>query len=101
MQTYLTSFSLCYIDLNRVQADATLGDTPLWFGEWGLPTQFNATDDFLHKWADAQKLAYSKGAGWIVSTLTSRHCQCLSLIDGCSVTLTVLELQGGEINTGR
>jgi hypothetical protein len=35
--------------------------------EWGLPTQFNATDAFLLKWADAQKLAYSKGAGWIVS----------------------------------
>lgn len=35
--------------------------------EWGLPTQFQATDQFLHQWADAQKLAYSKGAGWIVS----------------------------------
>ena len=37
----------------------------MWFGEWGLPTQFNATDEFLNKWADAQKMAYSKGAGWI------------------------------------
>ena len=54
-------------DLNRVQADAALGDSPLWFGEWGLPVQFNATDDFLSQWADAQKLAYSEGAGWIVS----------------------------------
>jgi hypothetical protein len=35
--------------------------------EWGLPTQFNASDAFLNKWADAQKLAYSQGAGWIVS----------------------------------
>ncbi|KXN80826.1 Glucan endo-1,6-beta-glucosidase B, partial [Leucoagaricus sp. SymC.cos] len=33
--------------------------------KWGLPTQFNATDEFLFKWADAQKLQYSKGAGWI------------------------------------
>lgn len=48
-----------------MQADAALGDSPLWFGEWGLPTQFNATDEFLNKWADAQKMAYSKGAGWI------------------------------------
>lgn len=56
-------------DLNRVQADAALGNSPLWFGEWGLPTQFNATDDFLLQWADAQKLAYSQGAGWIVSSL--------------------------------
>lgn len=54
-------------DLQRIQADAALGDSPLWFGEWGLSTQFNATDDFLYKWADAQKWSYSKGAGWIVS----------------------------------
>ncbi|KZT00595.1 glycoside hydrolase family 5 protein, partial [Laetiporus sulphureus 93-53] len=40
-------------------------DTPLWFGEWGLPTQFDATDAFLYMWADAQKLAYTQGAGWI------------------------------------
>ncbi|KAJ7132293.1 glycoside hydrolase family 5 protein [Mycena epipterygia] len=60
-EAYLTS--IC--NLQRVQADAALGNSPLWFGEWGLPTQFNATDDFLHQWADAQKLAYSKGAGWI------------------------------------
>ncbi|KAI0642029.1 glycoside hydrolase family 5 protein [Trametes meyenii] len=58
---YLTS--IC--NLQRVENDAALGDSPLWFGEWGLPTQFAATDDFLFKWADAQKLAYSKGKGWI------------------------------------
>ncbi|KAG7093045.1 hypothetical protein E1B28_009339 [Marasmius oreades] len=55
--------SIC--NLKRVEADAALRNTPLWFGEWGLPTEFNATDDFLHKWADAQKIAYSKGKGWI------------------------------------
>ncbi|PIL24783.1 hypothetical protein GSI_12669 [Ganoderma sinense ZZ0214-1] len=58
---YLTS--IC--NLQRVQADAAVGDSPLWFGEWGLPTQFNATDAFLYKWADSQKLAYSQGKGWI------------------------------------
>ncbi|KIJ20487.1 glucan 1,3-beta-glucosidase [Paxillus involutus ATCC 200175] len=58
---YLTS--VC--NLQRIQNDAALGDSPLWFGEWGLPTQFNATDEFLYKWADAQKWAYSQGAGWI------------------------------------
>lgn len=57
--------SIC--NLNRVANDAALGNSPLWFGEWGLPTQFTATDDFLFKWADAQKLAYSKGKGWVVS----------------------------------
>jgi len=49
-----------------MQADAAVGNSPLWFGEWVLATQFNATDEFLCKWADAQKLAYSKSAGWIV-----------------------------------
>lgn len=66
-----------------MQADAALGNSPMWFGgnhsannerliltqyilEWGLPTQFRATDAFLLKWADAQKRAYSMGAGWIV-----------------------------------
>lgn len=36
--------------------------------EWGLPTQFRATDNFLLQWADAQKLSYGKDAGWIVSS---------------------------------
>ncbi|KAF9261242.1 glycoside hydrolase family 5 protein [Marasmius fiardii PR-910] len=58
---YLTS--IC--NLKRVENDAALRNTPLWFGEWGLPTQFDATDDFLTKWADAQKIAYTKGKGWI------------------------------------
>jgi len=58
---YLTS--IC--NLNRIQADADLQNDPLFFGEWGLPTQFQATDQFLFKWADAQKRAYSMGAGWI------------------------------------
>ena len=57
--------SICNLD--RVERDAAVGDAPLWFGEWALPTQFSASDEFLFKWADAQKLAYSKGRGWIVS----------------------------------
>ncbi|KAJ7173674.1 glycoside hydrolase family 5 protein [Mycena filopes] len=60
-EAYLTS--IC--NLQRVQNDAVLNNSPLWFGEWGLPTQFNATDAFLTQWADAQKLAYSQGRGWI------------------------------------
>ncbi|TFK80755.1 glycoside hydrolase family 5 protein [Polyporus arcularius HHB13444] len=60
-EAYLTS--IC--NLQRVQNDAAVGDSPLWFGEWGLPTQFDASDAFLYKWADAQKLAYSQGRGWI------------------------------------
>ncbi|KAL4065700.1 glycoside hydrolase family 5 protein [Scleroderma yunnanense] len=55
--------SIC--NLQRVQDSAALGNSPMWFGEWALSTNFNATDAFLKDWADAQKLAYSKGAGWI------------------------------------
>lgn len=58
---YLTS--IC--NLERVQADAALGNSPLVFGEWSLATQFDPSDEFLTKWADAQKRAYSMGAGWI------------------------------------
>ncbi|KZT39279.1 family 5 hypothetical beta glucosidase from glycoside dehydrogenase [Sistotremastrum suecicum HHB10207 ss-3] len=58
---YLTS--IC--NLGRVAADAAVGNSPLWFGEWALSTQFDASDDFLKKWADAQKLTYSQGAGWL------------------------------------
>ncbi len=76
--------SIC--NLQRVQNDAALGDSPLWFGEWGLPTQFNASDAFLYKWADAQKLAYSKGKGWIVSlspnSLPSRSSRTNELTNG-------------------
>ncbi|KAG1771068.1 glycoside hydrolase family 5 protein [Suillus placidus] len=60
-----TSYMISICNLPQIQADATLGNSPLWFGEWSLDTQFNATDAFLYQWADAQKLAYSKGAGWI------------------------------------
>ena len=54
-------------NLNRLEIDETLSNVPMWFGEWSLATQFDATDEFLVKWADAQKLAYTQGAGWIVS----------------------------------
>ncbi|KAM5531475.1 hypothetical protein V8D89_014865 [Ganoderma adspersum] len=82
---YLTS--IC--NLQRVQNDAAVGDSPLWFGEWGLPTQFNASDAFLYKWADAQKLAYSQGKGWIfwnfkteISTLAGDLSRQWSYLDG-------------------
>lgn len=79
--------SIC--NLNRVQADAAIGNSPLWFGEWGLPTQFNATDDFLRDWADAQKLAYSQGGGWLywnfkieISTLAGDLAREWSYLEG-------------------
>jgi hypothetical protein len=53
-------------DRNDTQKDALLGNAPLWFGEWALSTNFNATDEFMCKWADAQKLKYSESSGWLV-----------------------------------
>ena len=53
-------------DRDDIQRDTAAGNIPVWYGEWSLATQFNATDEFLCKWADAQKLMYSQGAGWLV-----------------------------------
>jgi glucan endo-1,6-beta-glucosidase len=57
-----------------------LGNSPVWYGEWALSTQFNATDDFLRKWADAQKLVYSRSAGWLVRLWFPRCEEELTLI---------------------
>ncbi|KIM44393.1 glycoside hydrolase family 5 protein [Hebeloma cylindrosporum] len=84
-KAYLTH--VCNLD--RIQNDAALGNSPLWFGEWGLSTQFNATDEFLCKWADAQKYSYSKGAGWLswnfkieISTLAGDTARQWSYMEG-------------------
>ncbi|KAI6041889.1 glycoside hydrolase family 5 protein [Pisolithus marmoratus] len=60
-----TAYMQSICNLQRIQNDAALGNSPLWFGEWGLSTQFNASDSFLKQWGDAQKWAYSQSAGWI------------------------------------
>ena len=59
--------SICNLD--RIKNAKKSGDTPLWFGEWSLGTNFNANDTFTRDWADAQKMAFSQGAGWIVRCL--------------------------------
>ena len=60
------------LDTNRIQIDQQQGNTPVWCGEWSLATQFDASDDFLKQWADAQKLAWSQSMGWIVSLYPCR-----------------------------
>ncbi|VDC00954.1 unnamed protein product [Peniophora sp. CBMAI 1063] len=55
--------SICNLD--RIKNAKKSADTPLWFGEWSLGTNFNANDTFTRDWADAQKMAFSQGAGWI------------------------------------
>jgi hypothetical protein len=55
---------------NDIQRDVAAGNIPVWYGEFSLATQFNATDEFLRKWADAQKLMYIQSAGWLVCLST-------------------------------
>ncbi|KAH6915732.1 glycoside hydrolase family 5 protein [Coprinopsis sp. MPI-PUGE-AT-0042] len=52
-------------NLNRLETAVANRNTPLWFGEWSLGTQFQATDEFMRKWADAQKLIYGRSQGWL------------------------------------
>ncbi|KAI0630907.1 glycoside hydrolase family 5 protein [Trametes polyzona] len=68
-EAYMTS--IC--NAQRIQNDTAQGDSPLWFGEWALSTEFNATDAFLYKWADAQKYVYSKSKGWIFWSFRFEH----------------------------
>ncbi|KAI6125905.1 glycoside hydrolase family 5 protein [Pisolithus croceorrhizus] len=60
-----TAYMQSICNLQRIQNDTVLGDSPLWFGEWGLATQCDASDSFLKQWGDAQKWAYGQSAGWI------------------------------------
>lgn len=60
-----TSYMISICNLNRIQDDAAVGNSPLWIGEWVLATEFKPTDAFMRQFGDAQKLAYSKSAGWI------------------------------------
>ena len=53
-------------DIQLLENDIALGNSPAWFGEWSLTTFFQPTDEFLRQWADAQKLVYNKSKGWIV-----------------------------------
>ncbi|KAF8307333.1 glycoside hydrolase [Clavulina sp. PMI_390] len=52
-------------ELTKVADEAAIGDAPMIFGEWSLGTAFNTSDQFDRDYGDAQKLAYSQGAGWL------------------------------------
>jgi hypothetical protein len=53
-------------DLDRVAQATAIGNAPLWAVEWAISTNFDSAVQIRHDWADAQKMAYSQGAGWIV-----------------------------------
>lgn len=79
-------------DRNDIQRDTEAGNTPVWYGEFSLATQFNATDDFLREWADAQKLVYSQSAGWLVC-LSAECLYGVNLSNDFELSNVVLELQ--------
>lgn len=57
-----------HLDDKRIAEDITHGNTPVIHGEWSLKTAFATSDiSFLKDFADAQKLLYSGGSGWIVN----------------------------------
>ncbi|KIM51922.1 glycoside hydrolase family 5 protein [Scleroderma citrinum Foug A] len=81
-ESYLTT--IC--NDQHVQQAAALGNTPMWFGEWAISTNFDPTDEFLNDWADAQKWVYSKSAGWIFWSfkieVTEFHARTMSYLEG-------------------
>ncbi|KDQ08210.1 glycoside hydrolase family 5 protein [Botryobasidium botryosum FD-172 SS1] len=60
--------NVCNTGPERVRADGSVSNTPLVFGEWWLaerPGCANCDWQFHRDFADAQKIAYERGAGWI------------------------------------
>ncbi|KAF9512313.1 glycoside hydrolase family 5 protein [Hydnum rufescens UP504] len=59
-----TAYMQVICNLTRVADAAAISNAPLYFGEWAISTAFATNDTFLKMWGDAQKQAYSQGAGW-------------------------------------
>ncbi|KAH7339165.1 glycoside hydrolase superfamily [Rhizoctonia solani] len=55
---------ICNTD--RVTSARAVGNSPLVFGEWSLATNFNASREFMHDWADAQRHIYAGQADVII-----------------------------------
>ncbi|KAF8749265.1 Cellulase (glycosyl hydrolase family 5) [Rhizoctonia solani] len=56
--------TICNTD--RVKNAYADNNNPLVFGEWSLATNFDASEDFIRDWADAQRYIYAGQAdGWI------------------------------------
>jgi len=55
---------ICNTD--RVSQAKAVGNSPLVFGEWSLATNFDASEQFVRDWSDAQRHIYAGQAdGWI------------------------------------
>ncbi|CAE6350666.1 unnamed protein product [Rhizoctonia solani] len=59
------SYMQVICNTDRVKNALAVGNSPLVFGEWSLATNFPASDQFMHDWADAQRHIYAGQAdGW-------------------------------------
>ncbi|KEP51496.1 glycoside hydrolase family 5 protein [Rhizoctonia solani 123E] len=59
------SYMQVICNTDRVTKAREANNSPLVFGEWSLATNFNASNEFLHDWADAQRYIYAGQAdGW-------------------------------------
>ncbi|CUA70583.1 Glucan endo-1,6-beta-glucosidase B [Rhizoctonia solani] len=59
------SYMKVICNTDRVAKATEANNSPLVFGEWSLATNFNASQQFLHDWADAQRYIYAGQAdGW-------------------------------------
>jgi len=60
------SYMTYICNYHRYQANGAYGEPTkqMFTGEFWLAAQFQGSDDFYRQFGDAQKLAYSKGAGW-------------------------------------
>ncbi|CAE7062410.1 unnamed protein product, partial [Rhizoctonia solani] len=59
------SYMQVICNTDRVKKAVEANNSPLVFGEWSLATNFNASNQFLHDWSDAQRYIYAGQAdGW-------------------------------------
>ncbi|KAF8343125.1 glycoside hydrolase [Cantharellus anzutake] len=62
------SYMVTICNYTYIAQEASIGNAPFYTGEWAISASWDATDEFLKKWGDAQKLAYGVGSGWMFWT---------------------------------
>jgi len=58
------SYMQTVCNFNTAADNAQKGNSPVYTGEFSLALGFNATNEFLKKYGDAQKYIWNKGQGW-------------------------------------
>ncbi|KAH7339141.1 glycoside hydrolase superfamily [Rhizoctonia solani] len=77
------SYMQVICNTDRVKNAVAVGNSPLVFGEWSLATNFNASREFLHDWADAQRIIYAGQAdGWFFWSFKIEEGSLISRTEG-------------------